>query len=106
APDPRAPAHVAGEEVEIAEGVRLLERTLGVEALLAAARTVLLGQAELAAVALAGLPAHRAVGVALGDHHQLARAEELLVHLAEGDVVGVARVEQRRPRRRVADLQE
>src|SRR5207249_7545483 len=75
-------------------------------ALLRAALPLLLGEAAPAVRALAWLAPHGAVRVPLRDDDQLARAEELLVHLAEGDVVGVLREEERRAGRRVADLEE
>ena len=98
-------AHVAREQVEVVQRVGVLDRPLPLHALLVAADALLLRQAEGAAITLARLAADGAVGVPLRDHHQLAGAEELLVHLSEGDVVGVVRVEERRTRRRVADLQ-
>src|SRR5439155_17799775 len=98
--------HVAREEVELVERRGVLDRALALHALLRAALPLLLGEAALAARALAWLALHGAVRVPLRDDDQLARAEELLVHLAEGDVVGVLRVEERGTGRRVADLEE
>ena len=98
--------HVAAEEIELVEGLGVLDRSLALLACLAAARALLLGTTGLAGVAGARLPAVGAVRLPLGDDDQLARAEELLVHLPEGDVVGMVGIEKRRAGRRVADLQE
>ena len=76
--------HVAREEVEVVERVGVLDRALALHALLArrqASGVVRAGSACTASPSH-GLPALRAVRGALGDDHELARAEELLVHLA------------------------
>src|SRR5262249_54404552 len=98
--------HVVREQVEVVQRVGVLDRTVALLAGLRRRTGVLRTElTALAAVALAWLPRDRAERGALGDDDELARAGELLVHLAEGDVVRVVGVEERGAGRRVADLE-